>query len=428
MCVTFAGFGRLIRVMKPFILLLCSLPLSFSASAYSVSGVAVDSLGTPEAFATYRIFALPDTVKPVAGAVTADDGVVNATLPKSGDYRLDLVGMSTAPLKKFFSVSDAEPDARLDSLVLGGATHELGELTVTAMRPLVTREIDRIGYDVKADADARTSTVSDILRKVPMVTVEPDGTVRVNGSSDFRIYKNGRPNNSFTKNAKDIFKALPASSIKKIEVITDPGAREDAEGVGAILNIVTDNEAVIKGVMGTASINMNSVNPIPWPNLWLQSQVDKVTFSVRAGNYNMSKKQGEGRSESEGSYASSGRTSRDRSESRNKSNGLYGGFEASYEPDTLNLVTVEGNFYRNWMSGESTSMQHIFEADGTLLQQYGQLTSSPHDNYLDPAQGRDHNAFLPRIDHQPAPRIGERVLRHGESAYDVYRHQLGFRP
>ena len=85
----------------------------------------------------------------------------------------------------------------------------LGEITVTAVRPVVTKEIDRIGYDVQADDESKTSTLEEMLRKVPLVSVDTDGTITVKGSSDFKIYKNGRPNNSFTKNAKDIFKAIP---------------------------------------------------------------------------------------------------------------------------------------------------------------------------------------------------------------------------
>ena len=64
--------------------------------------------------------------------------------------------------------------------------------------------------------------LDETLNKVPLVSVDPDGTIKVNGSTSFKIYKNGRPNNSYSNNAKEIFKALPASMIQKIEVITTP--------------------------------------------------------------------------------------------------------------------------------------------------------------------------------------------------------------
>ena len=108
-----------------------------------------------------------------------------------------------------------------------------------------------------------------MLRKVPMVSVDPDGTIKIKGSGDFKIYKNGRQNNSFTNNAKDIFKSIPAAMIKRIEVITDPGAREDAEGTGMILNIVTMENTVIKGVMGNAGLNYPTTSTVPSPKIWL---------------------------------------------------------------------------------------------------------------------------------------------------------------
>ena len=112
------------------------------------------------------------------------------------------------------------------------------DVVIKAQRQLIKQEIDRIGYDVQADEESKTLTVMDMLRKVPMVTVDGEDNIKVKGNSSFKIYKNGRYDPSLSKNAKEILKAMPASMIKRIEVITDPGAREDAEGVNAILNIV----------------------------------------------------------------------------------------------------------------------------------------------------------------------------------------------
>ena len=70
--------------------------------------------------------------------------------------------------------------------------------------------------------------------------------------------------------------------IKKIEVITDPGAREDAEGTSAILNIVTIENTVVKSVMGSVGLVYRTPG-YPAPNLWLTSQINKVAFSIYAG-------------------------------------------------------------------------------------------------------------------------------------------------
>ena len=89
------------------------------------------------------------------------------------------------------------------------------------------------------------------------MTVDGEDNVTVNGSSSFKVYVNGRPNNMMTKNPKEVLKSMPANSIKKIEVITDPGPKYDAEGVGGILNIVT----IGGGIEGyTLTLNGNVSN------------------------------------------------------------------------------------------------------------------------------------------------------------------------
>lgn len=359
------------------------MPVVARGADYTIRAEAVDSLGKAESFVTWSIFALPDTIRPVAGAVTGDDGLINASLAAPGDYRLSLVGMTSKAEQRPFTLSESAPSANLGKIVLMPAPTALNEVTVTAQRPLVVKEIDRIGYDVQADSDAPTSTLSEILQKVPMVSVDDDGTIRVNGSTSFRIYKNGRPNNSFTNNAKEIFKAIPASSIKKIEVITDPGAREDAEGVGAILNIVTDSRTVINGVMGTANVSVDTRSIVPMTSLWLTSQIDKVTFSVNGGYYNFSKRESEYTQQTDGTYQSSGRRYFSETQGYNKNNSGYGGFEASFEPDTLNLLTVEGNFYLSSSNPFNSFYTSLSEADGSPIYSYRSTTGYRMDRYLD---------------------------------------------
>ena len=153
--------------------------------------------------------------------------------------------------------SDATVVVSKDSLAED--RHSLDGVTVTAQRQLIKQEVDRIGYDVQADEGSKTQNVMDMLRKVPMVTVDAQDNILVKGSSNYRIYKNGHPDPSLSKNAKEIFKALPAASVKRIEVITDPGAREDAEGIGSILNIVMMDTRKMEGVTGNLTAGYSSL-------------------------------------------------------------------------------------------------------------------------------------------------------------------------
>ena len=120
----------------------------------------------------------------------------------------------------------------------------LDEVAVTAKKPLVRVEAGKIAYSVEDDPQAASSTASEMLRKVPMLSVDGDGNVSLAGSTNFKVYVNGRPNTMMSNNAKEVLKSMPASTIKKVEVITHPGAKYDAEGVGGIINIVTTGAAL----------------------------------------------------------------------------------------------------------------------------------------------------------------------------------------
>ena len=355
-----------------------------NAAIFRVTGEVTDSVGEPEIYATVRVYSPNDSVKPVSLGVTDDTGRFSQELPKAGSYRLTVTSVGKTPIEVPFNVSQSAPAANLGKLVAMENRNELSEVEVVAQRPLVTREIDRIGYDVKADPEAQTNTLQEMLRKVPLVTVESDGTIKVKGSTNFKIYKNGRPNNSFTKNAKDIFAAIPASSIKKIEVITDPGAREDAEGVGAILNIVTDSDTAIRGVTGNASLYFDSNNLEPLPNLYLTSQIDKVTFSVYGGESQNNKKETKQNNHQADTYFDSGNRlfSEGFSASRNRSG--WGGVEASWEPDTLNLFTLEA---QGWAWGMSDFYGErevsFFSPDGSEVYSYSHRNLYPASNYFD---------------------------------------------
>ena len=161
-------------------------------------------------------------------------------------------------------------------------SQELEGVTVKAQRQLIKQDIDRIGYDVQADEESKTQTVLDMLRKVPMVTVDGEDNIKVKGNSSFKIYKNGHLDPSLTQNAKEILKSMPASMVKRIEVITDPGAREDAEGVNAILNIVMMDGRSFNGVTGGVNLSY-STTKAPSISGNMTTQFGKAILSIDAG-------------------------------------------------------------------------------------------------------------------------------------------------
>lgn len=351
------------------------------ASAYNVSGVVADVLGQGEPYATFRIYATTDTIKPVAIGVADVDGRFTQQLDSTGNYKINVQAVNKKPVNRLFKVQEKE--LILDTIFVSEESHVLNEVEVVAQRPLVTREIDRIGYDVQADGDSKSSTIIEMLRKVPLVSVDGEDKITVRGSSNFKIYKNGRPNNTFSNNPKEVLGSMPASMIKRIEVITEPGAKYDAEGVGAIINIVTLDNVTVKGVMGSATINTNTTNFVPQPNLWLTSQIDKVTFSFNAGYSNMSATQTRSKTENEYKYVDSGSMLNSTTEGNNPGDLMYVSTEASYELDSLNLFSAEfGGYYYNVKPvGVGTAM--MSDINGNMIYSLTQNYNFKRFSYFD---------------------------------------------
>lgn len=124
-----------------------------------------------------------------------------------------------------------------DSLGIADSLN-LKSVEVVAQKPVVRMSSDKATYDVQQDADAKTMSLLDMLRKVPMVTVDGQDNISIKGSGNFKVYVDGKPNQMFQANLSMIAKSIPASMVQKVEVITSPGAKYDAEGTMGVLNII----------------------------------------------------------------------------------------------------------------------------------------------------------------------------------------------
>ena len=276
---------------------------------------------------------------------------------------------------------------------------ELDGIVVKAQRQLIKQEIDRIGYDVQADEESKTQTVMDMLRKVPMVTVDGQDNILVKGNSSFKIYKNGHYDPSLSKNAKEVFKSMPASMVKRIEVITDPGAREDAEGVDAVLNIVMVSGSKMQGMTGVVSASYTSLNH---PNLYtsLTGQMAKLLISLEYGYGGMSSRETENSTHTERSFLDTGNKMTLHSDGSNPGGIHYANLNASYDIDSLNLLSASfgGYFYKLNVQGDSKT---------SLSSSSNQPIYSFNNHYWMP--GYSHSSWNGRLDFEhKTRRKGER--------------------
>lgn len=258
---------------------------------------------------------------------------------------------------------------------------ELGEVQITAARKLVKQDIDKLTYDVAHDEEAKTNNTLEILRKVPMVTVDGQDNIKVKGSSSFKIYKNGHPDPSFEgSTVSQILKTLPANLIKKIEVITDPGAKYDAEGTTAILNIVMKDNVGMKGVAGGVNYAINDKGSMQ-PAVNLTTQLGKVTVSTNYGFSSMTKRQRKIHNTEETRYADSGDVVRSKTDSRGPVKIHFGNISASYELDSLNLFSLSagGYYYDVGMAG--TTGNSRLDSNGNTIYSYSNSVMVPRYDY-----------------------------------------------
>ena len=234
------------------------------AQTSTIKGMVVDSLTSQgEPYVTIRVYKERKSDKPLAMWVTNIDGTFAHTVNGQGNFFISFSSMGRKDIIRNVQLSATGGEIDLGKLLIQDNAKQLKGVEVVAQKPLVKMETDKMAYDVQADNDSKASTVLDMLRKVPMVIVDGQDNITVNGQSSFKVYVDGKPSVMFSSNPSQVFKAMPASMVKSIEVITNPGAKYDAEGVGGVLNIVMNASANSKmnknGYNGNVSLTAAAI-------------------------------------------------------------------------------------------------------------------------------------------------------------------------
>lgn len=268
---------------------------------------------------------------------TDDKGAFSTTLSE-GKYifTFQFVGMND--LTRNVDVNGGSSAMDIGTIELSEGSTVLDELNVTAQRPLVKVEIDKLTYSAKDDPESSTSNVLDLLRKVPLVTVDGEDNIQVKGSSSFKIYLNGKPSNMISNNPSQVLKSMPANSIKDVEVITDPGAKYDAEGVGGIINIITDKR-VDEGYSGSVGGN-GDTNGGYGTNAYLSLKYGKFGFTGNGSYFHHERPKSISSLSREEMAPNIPNMLTQNGTSQNNGGGLFYNASLSYEPDTVNLFNL----------------------------------------------------------------------------------------
>lgn len=214
-----------------------------------VSGTVMDSVEKkPLSYVTVGLFRKDKLAQALKSTYTDQKGKFKFLSVDSGAYTIVFTHAGFGESKKNLDVAG---NTDIGEIIISRASVTLKDVKIVVQKPLVEQTDDKVTFNVENDPDSKTSTTLDIFRKTPFLSVDGDDNVQMNGQGNFKILLNGRETSMFAKNLKEALRAFPGTLISKIEVITNPPAKYDAEGVGGVINIITKKK--VSGYNGSLS-------------------------------------------------------------------------------------------------------------------------------------------------------------------------------
>jgi ferric enterobactin receptor len=236
-------------------LLFCGISGAQSKTNATIAGKVLEKeTNQPLEYATVTIIS-KQTGKIITGTVADLKGEFSISNIPSGEYQINIefLGYDKSTIDNI-SINSSRATISLGTIFLSLSTHNLQNIMVLGDRPVVENKIDKIVYNVSNDISSQGGAAIDVLKKVPQVTVDIDGNVELQGNSNIRFLINGKPSSVFGNSLSDALASIPASQIKSVEAITNPGARYDSQGTGGIINIIL-SENKMQGINGNISLS-----------------------------------------------------------------------------------------------------------------------------------------------------------------------------
>ncbi len=221
--------------------------------------VAETSSQLPVEYVAMALFEYPDSVL-LQTTVTDPLGKFSwSNLPK-GHYFIETSLLGFDPGRfPIFEIKDETAELNLGTLFLNVSEQFLDEIEVKAISPTLINDIDRKIYFAENDIQSQSGSASDVLQNIPSITLDAEGEVYMRGSSNITFLLNGKPSSLLNNNSAIVLEQLPAHTIERIEIITNPSAKYKPDGTAGIINIVTKKNA-LPGFNGSVLGNVSSQN------------------------------------------------------------------------------------------------------------------------------------------------------------------------
>lgn len=243
-----------------------------------ITGFVVDeAVTTAVEFANIALYNKADN-KVVDGTMADEKGKFTLSRVAVGEFKLVITFIGYADKIIDDIKVEKGKDIDLGVIKLSTSAKQLDEVTVTAEKAMIEEKVDRLVYNAEKDITSKGGDAADVLRKVPLLTVDLDGNVSLRGTSNIRVLINNKPSTIIASSIADALKMIPSELIKSVEVITSPSARYDAEGSGGIINIIT-KKSTIQGL----TLNLDAGAGIRGSNLGLNGSFRKGKLGVTMG-------------------------------------------------------------------------------------------------------------------------------------------------
>ncbi|RAK69680.1 outer membrane beta-barrel family protein [Hymenobacter edaphi] len=337
-------------------------PLAVQAQTTgSISGTLLDgSNQQPLPFANVVLFRAQDSAL-VTGAQTGETGRFRLEKVAAGTYTLRATVLGYQALRRPVTVG---PTGTLDlgSVALQPTTTQLKGVTVTGERAAVQDNLDKKVINVEKDLTSVGGTAVNVLQNVPSVAVSADGTVSMRGSSNITILIDGKPSGAANGGGGNRLEQIPASSIEKVEVVTNPSARYDAAGAGGVINIILKKQKK-DGWNGQAALTLGTQDKYNG-SLSLNRRAGKLNYFASADGRDMIFRSRS--TTDQDAYLLGERVTTFQRGTNVRHNRNYGGrlgFDLTLPANQSLTVAVQPNFNRGLNAG--TQAATITNAEGT---------------------------------------------------------------
>lgn len=247
-----------------------------------ITGNLVDSTTkAPVEYATIGLYRVSDMTKPIDGTLTDDAGKFTLKDLPNGKFAIKFTSIGFKDkIINVGELTDKNKSIVLENVILNTNAQLLNEVMVTGQAAVIEERVDRLVYNADKDITSKGGDATEILRKVPLLTVDLDGNVQLRGSSNIRVLINNKPSTIMAASVADALKQIPADQIKTVEVITSPSAKYDAEGSGGIINIITKKNN-IEGYSLNTDLGVGNRGA----NLGLNGSLRTGKFGMNIGGY-----------------------------------------------------------------------------------------------------------------------------------------------